>query len=80
MNDRVECTGFEKAFIESWGGWDELDTAAFFFYDAKVKDILGLPTDVFYGVSIDLNKLILEVFDIEGAGPLLQKSIELKLS
>ncbi len=69
MTKRNVSTGFEKNFVESWEGWDLLDTTAFIFYKANLTDALGLPTDKLYDVAIDLDKLIVEVYDlVDGEG------------
>ncbi len=83
MTKRTVSTGFEKAFIESWEGWDLLDTTAFIFYKANLTDALGLATDIQYDVAIDLDKLIVEVYDlVDGEGEtkiVAARSFELKV-
>lgn len=60
--NRTIPTGLESAFIASWGGWDEMEIGALQFYDAELKDVMGLPTDVLYDVYVDTTQMIVEVY------------------
>lgn len=62
MSERITPEGIESSFIESWGGWDELETMALMFYEAQFKEGLDFPTDKHYDVCLDLNKGIIEVY------------------
>jgi hypothetical protein len=66
MTDRITATGIESAFIESWSGWDEVETMCLAFYDCKIKDVFGIPTDVTYDVvNLDCNNNTVEVYSID---------------
>lgn len=63
FEDRTVATGFESAFINTYEGWDQLDTAAFIFMGCEIKEDSGLPFDGNYDVAIDLERLFLEVYN-----------------
>ncbi len=60
--ERIIPEGLESAFINSWGGWDEMEVGAMMFYNADLKDMFDLPTDKLYDVCVDTNKMIVEVY------------------
>lgn len=60
---KVISSGFESAFLDSWGGWDELDTGVFGFYNPEFNEDMRSthPTaDEIDFVVFDLNKMLLE--------------------
>lgn len=59
---RIIPEGLESAFINSWGGWDDMEVGAFMFYNADLKDVFDLPTDKLYDVYVDINKMIVEIY------------------
>lgn len=61
-NKRIIPEGLESAFINSWGGWDEMEVGAMMFYQADLKEGFDLPTDKLYDVYVDINKMIVEVY------------------
>lgn len=60
-------TGFEKFFIESWSGWDELDFLVSQFYECKLKSDFAVELDheKVYNVCINLGNNVITVFDDE---------------
>ena len=80
MNSRITTSGFEKAFIESWDGWDMLDTTSFIFYNSTLTNALGIPTDKPYDVTIDLYRMEIEVSTPEDDTSICTRKIVLSLA
>lgn len=82
MTEVITATGFESAFIKSWTGWDQQDTATFTFYGCRLTDVFDLDTSKTYFVNICLEEGLIEVFadDAKGdAEPLVKRNIKLTL-
>lgn len=77
--ERITATGFEASLIKTWGGWDQMDTTAFMFYDSEVTEVFDIPTDVRYDVYIDMEKMIVEVQSKETVEIITTRNIALAL-
>lgn len=79
MSEQVIAKGFEAAFLESWEGWDQLDTCVFGFYDPIFKPSLREKycriSDVTF-VVFDFDKMIVEGYD-DGEAPLITLNMAL---
>ncbi len=80
MNSRITTSGFEKAFIESWDGWDLLDATSFIFYNSTITNALGIPTDKPYDVAIDLDRMEIEVYTPGDETSICKRKIVLSLA
>lgn len=62
-------TGLEGSFLESWQGWDELDTGDLFFTAVKVKmhvqAMLGEDFEV-QDMALLTSKSLVEFYDADG--------------
>ena len=57
MTDRIIATGRERAFVESWCGWEQVDLMVFQFNNCilteAVKQVTNLWEDADYTVVVD---------------------------
>lgn len=65
--DTKKYTGLEGQFF-TWSGWDNIDTAAFQFYDCKlIKDVGTFKEgEVINCVLFDVEKSLMEFYDDKG--------------
>ena len=68
MSQTIIAKGIEKFFIESWEEWDDIDYLVTQFYRCKLRDDLNVDLDKskMYNVCIDLEKNLIDIFDIVG--------------
>lgn len=81
-----DLKGIEGKFVESWDGWDEIDSGVLYFYDVKLlpeyeylmKDINGVKS---VGVCVSVNECFIQ-FDFfdENNDFILSKAFDLKVS
>lgn len=76
MKSRIKTTGFESCFIDSWVGWDEIDTASMIFYKPFWKEEINFPESD--SVVIDLDNLYIEGYN-ENGDVLFNKKIKVVL-
>lgn len=87
---KIAEDGIEASFVESWEGWDEMDTSDMYFYDVKLKPGI-FPQEVYQkeaevkaaGGKIDLGlwcqTSVLELYD-GGEEPIFKSMFKLILA
>lgn len=67
LKDTKNYTGLEAQFF-TWSGWDAVDTAAFQFYDCKLKRDIGnfKKDDKISCALFDVEKSLMEFYDDKG--------------